>query len=803
MSRFRSLVVLSLVAVLVIGLAASSVLAQGEEPPTITITGRVTYGRDDLPAAGVKISVMDWDFAEFGGFPGEDVELAVAVTDADGYFTATGINNQDEEGQPRRDRNTGQDVFIDVYTESPEIVLLDAARQRPFKWRSKDTPGGFWEDIPDGASRTINFHIEPRADVQAMEVYQTMRSGWNLLSPAPTLAEPILAQWGPNSAVGTYFDPGDRIYYDASVATYPHVILHHFAHSLMWHLMGAAGYPVSCFPTVEDHSFDLRGSRSVECAWAEGFAVGFAAIVLDNPGYRTGDGVIDLETPDADTPGWADGDTVAGRVAGALWDLYDATDDGFDEHTPLGATAAEQFAPIWEAIMAGRPTTMSAFWDAYLDGDNDLCTAVAALFQNTIDYNQAPTVADLPPVNLPEDTTLDNAIDLWEYAEDFECPDEALIFTLIGDIPPEFGVSIDSNRWIDVNPAPNWFGQIEIGIEVSDGLESTRRFFLLTIGAVNDPPILSDIPEFEALINTQIVVDLAPYVEDVDDLDTALTVSVEGLEHATVEIDGLQLTFTPEQDFEDTITPLVRVEDPQGGSDQRELILTWSRFPNEPPEIVGLPDAFPAQSPGVAISIDFTQYGRDLEDDPEDLTWVVKTITTEPEADRVIAQPASGSDRNRVWIFTPTPGFKGSAVVSVVVADTDGGRSAPAQTLLSWEARENQPPGLLRPIPDQTTYIGRPLVLDLRGYATDPDGNDAALRWFANRLTVDCCQVSLAGRQRLIFYPLPSWGSQPSTTRVELVVRDPEGAELRTWVNLTWDYWRMYMPFIGLNFNSP
>lgn len=803
MSRFRSLVVLTFVAMLVIGLAASSVLAQGEEPPTIDISGRVTYGRDDLPAAGVKIVVMDWDFGEFGGFEGEDVELAVVYTDADGYFTATGLNNQDEEGTPRRDRNTGQDVFIDVYTESPEIVLLDAARQRPFKWRSIGSPGGFWEDVPDGASRTINFHIEPRADVQAMEVYQTMRAGWNLLAPAPELTEPILAQWGANSAVGTYFDPGERIYYDASVATYPHVILHHFAHALMWHIMGTSGYPVSCFPSVEDHAFDLRASRSVECAWAEGFAVGFSTIVLGNPRYRTAGGVIDLEVQDADTAGWADGDTVAGRVAGALWDLFDATDDGFDEHTPPGATPVEWFAPIWEAIMAGRPTNMAGFWDAYLDGDNDACTAVAALFQNTIDYNQAPTVAELPAVTLQEDTSLDNAIDLWEYADDFECPDEALTFTLIGDIPPEFGVSIDSNRWIDVNPAPNWFGSIEVGIEVSDGLEATRRFFVLTIGAENDPPILADIPEFEALINTNIVVNLAPYVDDVDDLDSALVVSIEGLEHATVEIDGLQLTFDPEPNFEGTITPLLRVEDPQGGSDQTELILTWSRFPNHRPEIVGLPDSFSA-SPGVAISIDFTPYGVDEEDPPEALTWEVRSVTTEPEPDQVTAQPASGDDRGRVWNFVPEPGFRGSATVTVVVDDTDGGSSDPAETRLFWVSAENQAPVLLvRQIPDQTTYIGRPLVLDLRGYATDPDGNDAALRWFPNMATVDCCQVSLAERQRLIFYPLPGWASQPSTTTVELVVRDPEGAEKRTMVNLTWDYWRMYLPFLGLEFNSP
>lgn len=489
MSVFRTTVIVLVLALILAGAVASGALAQ-EDAATVNVGGQITYIDDDgsiRPAAGVHVTILDWDYEPA---PGPREILGEVITDEDGIFSAADIDNEDLDGSPPRPAG-GQDVFVQVRTQSPQVTLFNTASLKPFVWSSKTRVGGFFEDVPDDRNITISFRV-PASDpnVTGMDIYATMRAGWNFLSPKPELDEPIVAQWGASSLDGPYYIPGERIYYDASAAIYPHVVLHHLAHALAWGIQGDAGYPSSCFPAPNDHSFDLKSRSTAECAWTEGWAVGFSAIVLGNPAYRTAEGLIDIEVPDADTSGWDDGDTVAGRVAGAMWDLFDADDDGFDTHTPAGATPEARFVPMWEAYMDGAPTTTEEFWASYLAGGHDACSGVRAFFQNTIDYNNAPDVQDLPDIEIEEDSSLENAIDLWAYSSDVECPNDQLTYTFVEEIPPEFGIVIRDNRYVDVNPAPNWFGSIEVGIRVSDGLERTQRFFTLTIGGVNDAPTL-------------------------------------------------------------------------------------------------------------------------------------------------------------------------------------------------------------------------------------------------------------------------------------------------------------------------
>lgn len=67
--------------------------------------------------------------------------------------------------------------------------------------------------------------------------------------------------------------------------------------------------------------------------------------------------------------------------------------------------------------------------------------------------NTPPTISGLPDQTLQANTSLDNAIDLWAYASDAESPDSALTFTIANTPAPNAGVSIDANRYVDINPA--------------------------------------------------------------------------------------------------------------------------------------------------------------------------------------------------------------------------------------------------------------------------------------------------------------------------------------------------------------
>lgn len=86
-----------------------------------------------------------------------------------------------------------------------------------------------------------------------------------------------------------------------------------------------------------------------------------------------------------------------------------------------------------------------------------------------------------------------NTTDLWTYTKDGETSDSGLTFSIIGNTNPNAGVTIASNRYLQVNPVANWSGTSDITIQVSDpqGLTSTATF-RVTVNAVNDAPVLDD-----------------------------------------------------------------------------------------------------------------------------------------------------------------------------------------------------------------------------------------------------------------------------------------------------------------------
>ena len=99
------------------------------------------------------------------------------------------------------------------------------------------------------------------------------------------------------------------------------------------------------------------------------------------------------------------------------------------------------------------------------------------IFRVTV-TNSAPVFTDLPDQTLTANTSLDNAIDLWEYANDAESSDDKLTFAIDNVPATEAGISIDSNRYLDLNPVLDWVGQTEVVIRVVDfdDLFSTSTF---------------------------------------------------------------------------------------------------------------------------------------------------------------------------------------------------------------------------------------------------------------------------------------------------------------------------------------
>lgn len=142
----------------------------------------------------------------------------------------------------------------------------------------------------------------------------------------------------------------------------------------------------------------------MNCAWTEGFADFFPLAVFNDPVYTFPNRVnINFETPNRTTFNWHDGDDVEGRVAGALWDIYDSSpsfDDGYDVY-------GEGILNIWDTFERQNDNRFAEYWTEFQVNRSqaDISKALSALYQNTIDYLPPPPIFDLsttePPQSVP------------------------------------------------------------------------------------------------------------------------------------------------------------------------------------------------------------------------------------------------------------------------------------------------------------------------------------------------------------------------------------------------------------------
>jgi hypothetical protein len=199
---------------------------------------------------------------------------------------------------------------------------------------------------------------------------------------------------------------------------------------------------------------------------------------------------------------------------------------------------------------------------------------------NIIQCNTPPDIANVPDRSLNEDASLNNTIDLWAYTSDQESLDSSLDFNINNSPNPSAGVSIDGNRYIDINPDSNWYGFTDVEIIVIDPDGSYDiDTFRVTVNSVNDlPTIVSVVPDQSSTGSNPISIDLTPYESDIEDAGVSLDWSVAGENNVVVtgeNSDNDQLIFTPDQGFTGSDVVTLHLTDSDGGEDTQDITLTW------------------------------------------------------------------------------------------------------------------------------------------------------------------------------------------------------------------------------------
>lgn len=92
----------------------------------------------------------------------------------------------------------------------------------------------------------------------------------------------------------------------------------------------------------------------------------------------------------------------------------------------------------------------------------------------------------LPDQFITVNNSRNNAIDLWHYVQDYEDIDQDLTFSITNTPDPNAGVSIDGDRYIDINPTFGWTGKTTVEIQVQDtNFATVKRSFEVTVDYPN------------------------------------------------------------------------------------------------------------------------------------------------------------------------------------------------------------------------------------------------------------------------------------------------------------------------------
>ncbi len=455
----------------------------------VTVQGSFSYAdrnNNPVPARFTKVYLYDQDLG------GSDDLLDTTVTDANGLFQFPARTNWDEDDPDPDPNNRRLDLYVvwetDVHDSASARRRVTNLGDWAYKWQSEARA-----NVQDGMVDFFNYWVPPEDNwLPAMWIFQDLHRAWEYMrSTAGIDPGSATAKWERDvncypswPFCSSYFNGGVGgpyvfIAHDSAVSG--DTVVHETGHHYMWNQTGWwLWWDVGCY------NHQLFSQEDVNCAWSEGWADFLPLVVNGDECYDFGRGPCgagggafeNLETRSRNDlpPLFPWGDTVEGRVAGALYDLFDSANEDFD-------SATFGFAPIANIVFqAPHEDRFSAFWDSWKDSGQNKHHAVRAIWQNTIDYDTPPRFEPL----LPDRTVLqgfgwENAIDLWAYSADEESNDWELDWQIVYTSDWRCGVTIDAWDFVDIHPQAGWLGSCDLTIRASDSLKTADDTFRVNV----------------------------------------------------------------------------------------------------------------------------------------------------------------------------------------------------------------------------------------------------------------------------------------------------------------------------------
>ena len=193
----------------------------------------------------------------------------------------------------------------------------------------------------------------------------------------------------------------------------------------------------------------------------------------------------------------------------------------------------------------------------YTANDGEYTSAEGIVNISVSPIDDPPSMAHIPDMEMLEGDTLVYSI---EYSN-IDGEDENILFFAhteegsTGNEADEFLIIIDGI--LIITPPSDFNGDVPITIEITDGIFSVSESFVLTVIAVNDPPILAGINDQEINEDSELIVELLASDIDGDEL----TFYVNPVSEALMSIENNYLTLTPVLNYFGDVNVLVSVSD--------------------------------------------------------------------------------------------------------------------------------------------------------------------------------------------------------------------------------------------------
>ncbi len=225
-----------------------------------------------------------------------------------------------------------------------------------------------------------------------------------------------------------------------------------------------------------------------------------------------------------------------------------------------------------------------------------------------------------PVIELPETISFDEDHDftlpLASYISDNETANENL--TITAQNTAHLTVSRNSTEAI-ITPVANWYGTETLYFSVNDGIYTANDQMSVTVNPVNDLPIINIPPSFSFNEDSYLSFSLSPYISDIDNPNSSLTINCNNTEHLNITINQLNVRIDPQANWNGTESLELSVSD---GTTPVNAQFNITVNPVNDAPVLNLPSSITVQEDTAQI-IDFSGFISDIDNSLDQLSLII------------------------------------------------------------------------------------------------------------------------------------------------------------------------------------